>query len=56
MYYLKVTMPTTELEQRVQRLTDINNDDCRVLKSEGINGEDNLGFVEFQDLLLPAYI
>ena len=44
-------MPSIDLDQRLKRLTVISDDYYQFLKSKRINGEDDLIFVEFQDLL-----
>lgn len=47
-------MPTTNLTQRVQRITGADNAAIALLAAEGIINEEDLSFIEFVDL--PATI
>ena len=45
-----VTMPTTNIDQRVKRIYGLNPNDVQELQNVGIGGEDDLRYTEFVDL------
>jgi len=43
-------MPTTNIDQRVQRLVDLTADDLNALMDIGVTTKDTLSFIQFEDL------
>ena len=43
-------MPTTDIIGRVRTIVGLNNADCDLLQADGITSQEELSFVQFEDL------